>query len=316
LWKIFPSSIAILLVWTSFRHVFFVFFSSSFLFVQVIAKMSELLALGETEKLEALRGLSADKVLDSFETVRLFNDRFALHAALASLEVCAPSGCVATPCSREWRRDDNDEDKNEKKTLRLEEEMPLPWMCKPRTADGSAASHQLFLVYEAALLAQALRGGESEWQIQPFLPHGGVLIKVYVLGDLVSQQCRPSLPTRSRAARACCRWRASTTIAKSARRPSQWTPSCWTSWWPKCADDWRSHPLWNGRAARRKRPVLAGGRQLFPWVLRGVGCVCSCDRTGAGPAAAARSVAVVLAAGTADGASTAAAAAAAAAAAW
>lgn len=147
--------------------------------------------MGEETKLAALRRVNPSKLLDSVEVVELFNDRFALHSALASLDVCCESGRVATPPSCEWRRPQKDD----AAAVAISNPFfPPPWICKPRTADGTRASHELFMVYDASLLEQSLTKGEAEWQIQPFVVHGGVLCKIYVLGDLISQQCRPSLP--------------------------------------------------------------------------------------------------------------------------
>jgi hypothetical protein len=125
----------------------------------VIAKMSELLALGETEKLAALRALNPEKILDSFDVVELFNDRFAFGRALSSLEVSCGGVTVRCPPSFEWTK--------ESTSL---PSFPLPWICKPRTADGTPATHDLMLMYERSEAGKALQG---EWQLQPFVVHGG-----------------------------------------------------------------------------------------------------------------------------------------------
>ncbi len=64
-------------------------------FSLVIAKTSELLARGDEERLAALRALDPARLLDPFEAVAVINDRFALAAALGSLEVRS-SSCVSS----------------------------------------------------------------------------------------------------------------------------------------------------------------------------------------------------------------------------
>ncbi len=153
-------------------------------FSLVIGKTSELLALGDEERLGALRAMDPARLLDPFEAVAAINDRFALAEALRSLEVWSEGGAtrVTIPPSVEW----------DGEKLARRPSFGLPWVCKPKTADGTAASHELLLAYSEEAAAEQLRGGQ--WQVQPFVAHGGRLVKVYVLGDSIAQQCRPSLP--------------------------------------------------------------------------------------------------------------------------
>ncbi|PWZ20535.1 Inositol-tetrakisphosphate 1-kinase 4 [Zea mays] len=68
----------------------------------------------------------------------------------------------------------------------------FPLVAKPVEVDGSAASHDLCLVYRR----EGLRGlrGRPPLVLQEFANHGGVLFKVYVVGDRATCVVRSSLP--------------------------------------------------------------------------------------------------------------------------
>ncbi|XVE70270.1 hypothetical protein DITRI_Ditri10aG0059000 [Diplodiscus trichospermus] len=61
---------------------------------------------------------------------------------------------------------------------------------KPLVADGSAKSHELSLAYDQYSLQKL----ESPLVLQEFVNHGGVLFKVYVVGEAIKVVRRFSLP--------------------------------------------------------------------------------------------------------------------------
>ncbi|XP_050235408.1 inositol-tetrakisphosphate 1-kinase 3 isoform X2 [Mercurialis annua] len=66
----------------------------------------------------------------------------------------------------------------------------LPIVAKPLVADGSAKSHELSLAYDQ----QSLQKLEPPLVLQEFVNHGGVLFKVYIVGDAIKVVRRFSLP--------------------------------------------------------------------------------------------------------------------------
>ncbi|XP_047052354.1 inositol-tetrakisphosphate 1-kinase 4-like [Lolium rigidum] len=66
----------------------------------------------------------------------------------------------------------------------------FPLIAKPLAVDGSAASHAMSLVYRR----EGLRGLQLPVMLQEFVNHGGVLFKVYVMGDGATCVRRRSLP--------------------------------------------------------------------------------------------------------------------------
>ncbi|CAA7393260.1 unnamed protein product [Spirodela intermedia] len=70
----------------------------------------------------------------------------------------------------------------------------FPVIAKPLVADGSAKSHKMALVYHPAGLAKQ----KPPVVLQEFVNHGGVIFKVYVVGDYVKCVKRKSLPDVTR----------------------------------------------------------------------------------------------------------------------
>lgn len=66
----------------------------------------------------------------------------------------------------------------------------FPLIAKPLLADGTANSHQMYLVFNQ----EGLKGLEAPLVLQEFVNHGGVVFKVYVAGDYVQCVKRKSLP--------------------------------------------------------------------------------------------------------------------------
>lgn len=72
------------------------------------------------------------------------------------------------------------------------EGIDFPVIAKPLVADGSAGSHQMYLV----LNEEGLRGLKlnSQFILQEFVNHGGIIFKVYVAGQHIQCVKRRSLP--------------------------------------------------------------------------------------------------------------------------
>uniref|UniRef100_A0A1D1XWD6 Inositol-tetrakisphosphate 1-kinase n=2 Tax=Anthurium amnicola TaxID=1678845 RepID=A0A1D1XWD6_9ARAE len=68
--------------------------------------------------------------------------------------------------------------------------LTLPLVAKPLIVDGSAKSHELFLAYDHFSLSLL----EPPLVLQEFVNHGGVLFKVFIVGDAIRVVRRFSLP--------------------------------------------------------------------------------------------------------------------------
>ncbi|KAM2947849.1 hypothetical protein FF1_034936 [Malus domestica] len=68
--------------------------------------------------------------------------------------------------------------------------LKLPLVVKPLLVDGSAKSHELFLAYDQCSLSEL----EPPLVLQEFVNHGGVLFKVYIVGEAIKVVRRFSLP--------------------------------------------------------------------------------------------------------------------------
>ncbi|KAI3962133.1 hypothetical protein MKW92_037430 [Papaver armeniacum] len=68
--------------------------------------------------------------------------------------------------------------------------LKFPLIAKPEMVDGSMQSHELSLVYNL----NALKKVHTPVVLQEFVNHGGVMFKVYVVGDYATCAKRNSLP--------------------------------------------------------------------------------------------------------------------------
>ncbi|EOA21132.1 hypothetical protein CARUB_v10001475mg [Capsella rubella] len=69
-------------------------------------------------------------------------------------------------------------------------ELKFPVIAKPLDADGSAKSHKMFLIYDQ----EGMKILKAPIVLQEFVNHGGVIFKVYVVGEHVKCVKRRSLP--------------------------------------------------------------------------------------------------------------------------
>ncbi|XP_008785699.1 inositol-tetrakisphosphate 1-kinase 1-like isoform X2 [Phoenix dactylifera] len=68
--------------------------------------------------------------------------------------------------------------------------LTLPLVVKPLVVDGSAKSHELSLAYDRFSLSKL----DPPLVLQEFVNHGGVLFKVYIVGEMIKVMRRSSLP--------------------------------------------------------------------------------------------------------------------------
>ncbi|KAF9675777.1 hypothetical protein SADUNF_Sadunf09G0068100 [Salix dunnii] len=68
--------------------------------------------------------------------------------------------------------------------------LKLPLVAKPLVVDGTAKSHELFLAYDHFSLSEL----EPPLVLQEFVNHGGVLFKIYIVGEAIKVVRRFSLP--------------------------------------------------------------------------------------------------------------------------
>ncbi|WCJ18058.1 Inositol-tetrakisphosphate 1-kinase 1 [Euphorbia peplus] len=66
----------------------------------------------------------------------------------------------------------------------------LPLVAKPLVVDGTAKSHELFLAYDHYSLSEL----EPPLVLQEFVNHGGLLFKIYIVGEAIKVVRRFSLP--------------------------------------------------------------------------------------------------------------------------
>ncbi|KAG4910312.1 hypothetical protein JHK87_056428 [Glycine soja] len=72
--------------------------------------------------------------------------------------------------------------------------MKLPLVAKPLVVDGTAKSHELFLAYDEFSLSEL----EPPLVLQEFVNHGGLLFKIYIVGETIKVVKRFSLPNISK----------------------------------------------------------------------------------------------------------------------
>ncbi|WJX59952.1 Inositol-tetrakisphosphate 1-kinase 4 [Trifolium repens] len=68
--------------------------------------------------------------------------------------------------------------------------MKLPLVAKPLVVDGSAKSHELCIAYDEVSLSKL----EPPLVLQEFVNHGGLLFKIYIVGETIKVVRRFSLP--------------------------------------------------------------------------------------------------------------------------
>lgn len=78
--------------------------------------------------------------------------------------------------------------------MKAMEDLKFPVIAKPLVADGSAKSHKMALVFNE----EGFKKLKPPFVLQEFVNHGGVIFKVYVVGERVKCVKRKSLPDVSK----------------------------------------------------------------------------------------------------------------------
>ncbi|CAN0880171.1 Inositol-tetrakisphosphate 1-kinase 2 [Linum grandiflorum] len=127
-------------------------------------------------------------VIDPPNAIRHLQNRQSMLEYVADLNLSASYGKVCIPKQMVINRDPS--------SIALEVSkagLKLPLVAKPLVVDGSAKSHELSLVYDHSSLSEL----EAPLVLQEFVNHGGVLFKIYIIGEAIKVVRRFSLPNVS-----------------------------------------------------------------------------------------------------------------------
>ncbi|OWM80586.1 hypothetical protein CDL15_Pgr006616 [Punica granatum] len=128
-------------------------------------------------------------VLDPPDAIQHLRNRQYMLQEVAHMNFSDPHGKVGVPRQLVIKKDAASiPDAVSRAGLRL------PLVAKPLVADGSAKSHELSLAYDQYSLQKL----EPPLVLQEFVNHGGVLFKVYIVGEAIKVVRRFSLPDVSR----------------------------------------------------------------------------------------------------------------------
>ncbi|CAL4913393.1 unnamed protein product [Urochloa decumbens] len=124
-------------------------------------------------------------VLDPPSAIEHLNNRQSMLEEVADLnlsnfygEVCTPRQLVIT------------KDPSSIPTAVAMAGLTLPLVSKPLVVDGTSKGHELYLAYDEASLSML----HPPLVLQEFINHGGILFKVYIIGETVQVVRRFSLP--------------------------------------------------------------------------------------------------------------------------
>ncbi|KAJ9674126.1 hypothetical protein PVL29_023589 [Vitis rotundifolia] len=124
-------------------------------------------------------------VLDPPDAIQHVHNRQFMLQDVADLNLSNSYGKVGVPKQLVVKRDASSiPDAVTKAGLKL------PLVAKPLVVDGSAKSHELSLAYDQYSLQKL----EPPLVLQEFVNHGGVLFKVYIVGEAIKVVRRFSLP--------------------------------------------------------------------------------------------------------------------------
>ncbi|CAN0920877.1 Inositol-tetrakisphosphate 1-kinase 2 [Linum grandiflorum] len=127
-------------------------------------------------------------VIDPPAAIRHLSNRQSMLQYVADLKLSDFYGTVCIPRQMVIDRDPS--------SIALEVSkagLKLPLVAKPLLVDGTAKSHQLSLAYDQFSLSEL----EPPLVLQEFVNHGGVLFKIYIMGESIKVVRRFSLPNVS-----------------------------------------------------------------------------------------------------------------------
>ncbi|KAL9244757.1 hypothetical protein vseg_018490 [Gypsophila vaccaria] len=124
-------------------------------------------------------------VLDPPYAIQCVHNRQSMLEEVAALNLTDSCGRVCVPKQLVIKKDSSSIPGEVAKAG-----LKLPLVAKPLFVDGSAKSHKLYLAYDNISLSKL----EPPLVLQEFVNHGGVMFKVYVVGDAIKVIRRFSLP--------------------------------------------------------------------------------------------------------------------------
>ncbi|XP_038717716.1 inositol-tetrakisphosphate 1-kinase 3-like isoform X2 [Tripterygium wilfordii] len=128
-------------------------------------------------------------VLDPPDAIQHLRNRQSMLQCVADMNFSDSYGKVGVPHQLVIKRD-----ASSIPDAVMKAGLTLPIVAKPLVADGSAKSHELSLAYDQ----YSLRKLEPPLVLQEFVNHGGVLFKVYIVGETIKVVRRFSLPDVSK----------------------------------------------------------------------------------------------------------------------
>ncbi|KAH9565171.1 hypothetical protein CY35_04G064000 [Sphagnum magellanicum] len=133
-------------------------------------------------------------VLDPPEAIQQLRNRQSMLQDVAQLNLCDCGGHVGVPRQLVITGDAASIPSSVAKAG-----LKLPLVVKPLVADGTAKSHAMSLAYDKYCLTEL----DPPLVLQEFVNHGGVLFKVYIVGDQIRVVRRFSLPDVQEGKDAC-----------------------------------------------------------------------------------------------------------------
>ncbi|XP_023546256.1 inositol-tetrakisphosphate 1-kinase 3-like isoform X1 [Cucurbita pepo subsp. pepo] len=127
-------------------------------------------------------------VLDPPDAIQHLHSRQSMLQAVADMQLSESYGRVDVPKQLVIKKDASTISDGVVKVG-----LNLPLVAKPLVADGSEKSHQLSLAYDKYSLQKL----EPPLVLQEFVNHGGVMFKVFIVGEAIKVVRRFSLPNVS-----------------------------------------------------------------------------------------------------------------------
>ncbi|TVU47838.1 hypothetical protein EJB05_07451 [Eragrostis curvula] len=124
-------------------------------------------------------------VLDPPNAIKHLNNRQSMLEEVADLNLSNFYGEVFTP-----RQLVITKDPSAIPTAVAMSGLTLPLVAKPLVVDGTSKAHELYLAYDEASLSML----DPPLVLQEFINHGGILFKVYIIGETIQVVRRFSLP--------------------------------------------------------------------------------------------------------------------------
>ncbi|KAL9225671.1 hypothetical protein vseg_001565 [Gypsophila vaccaria] len=128
-------------------------------------------------------------VLDPPDAILHLHNRQTMMQAVADLNLSDTYGKVSVPRQLVIKKDSSSIP-----FVVAKAGLNLPLVAKPLIADGTAKSHELSLAYDQ----YSLQNLEPPLVLQEFVNHGGVMFKVFIVGDAIKVVRRFSLPNVSK----------------------------------------------------------------------------------------------------------------------